>query len=75
MKRIDEIPVEDERAARLLSTLECVPIGNIAVRKAQEENRRLGIPNWYEIDGLLVSDQPPAGFQPSESSTTNGKQD
>ena len=27
-----------------------------AVQKAQEENRRLGIPNWYSIDGKIVSD-------------------
>ena len=27
-----------------------------AVQKTQEENRRLGIPNWYQIDGKIVSD-------------------
>lgn len=27
-----------------------------AVAKAQEENRRLGIPNWYQINGEIVSD-------------------
>lgn len=32
-------------------------IGNRAVHKAQEENRRLGIPNWYSIGGKIVSDQ------------------
>lgn len=32
-------------------------IANAAVRKAQEENRRLGIPNWYSINGVIVSDQ------------------
>ncbi len=31
-------------------------IGQEAVRKAQEENRRLGIPNWYMINGEIVSD-------------------
>lgn len=31
-------------------------IGNRAVRKAQEENRALGIPNWYSINGKIVSD-------------------
>jgi hypothetical protein len=31
-------------------------IANAAVHKAQEENRRLGIPNWYSIDGKIVSD-------------------
>ena len=31
-------------------------IANSAVHKAQEENRRLGIPNWYSIEGKIVSD-------------------
>lgn len=31
-------------------------IAQDAVAKAQEENRRLGIPNWYSIDGKIVSD-------------------
>lgn len=34
-----------------------VEIGNIAVQKAQAENRRLGIPNYYSINGKIVSDQ------------------
>jgi len=32
-------------------------IGNSAVEEAQEENRRRGIPNWYSINGTIVSDQ------------------
>lgn len=32
-------------------------IGNRAVHKAQEENRKLGIPNWYSINGKIISDQ------------------
>ncbi len=31
-------------------------IANAAVHKAQEENRALGIPNWYSIGGKIVSD-------------------
>ncbi len=31
-------------------------IANAAVHKAQEENRKLGIPNWYSIGGEIVSD-------------------
>lgn len=38
--------------------LEMQRTGNRAVRRAQAENRRLGIPNWYSINGVLVSDQP-----------------
>jgi hypothetical protein len=32
-------------------------IANAAVAKAQAENRALGIPNWYSINGRIVSDQ------------------
>ncbi|MFN7931367.1 MAG: hypothetical protein U0Y68_26240 [Blastocatellia bacterium] len=39
--------------------LEMQRLGNTAVRRAQAENRQLGIPNWYSINGVLVSDQPP----------------
>jgi hypothetical protein len=31
-------------------------IGNEAVREAQARNRQLGIPNWYSLNGKLVSD-------------------
>lgn len=41
----------------LLKAAELQRIGNRAVRKAQEENRKLGIPNWYSIDGVIISDQ------------------
>jgi hypothetical protein len=32
-------------------------IFSTAVIKAQEENRLLGIPNWYSINGKIISDQ------------------
>ena len=38
--------------------LEFQRIGNIAVRKAQEENRRLGIPNVYGRDGKIIYEMP-----------------
>lgn len=41
----------------LLKASELQRIGNRAVKKAQEENRKLGIPNWYEIGGVIISDQ------------------
>ena len=31
-------------------------IATEAVQKAQAENRRLGLPNWYSINGHIVSD-------------------
>ena len=33
-------------------------IGNRAVHQAQEENRRLGIPNVYSINGILYYELP-----------------
>lgn len=38
--------------------LEFQRIGNIAVRKTQEENRRLGIPNVYGRDGKIYYEMP-----------------
>lgn len=32
---------------------EIVRIGNAGVRRAQEESRRLGVPNVYSIHGIL----------------------
>jgi hypothetical protein len=37
---------------------ELIRIGNRGVRKAQEENRRLGIPNVYSINGILYYELP-----------------
>ena len=33
-------------------------IGNRAVKKAQEENRRKGIPNVYSINGKIIFELP-----------------
>jgi hypothetical protein len=61
MSRVDEQLeadlVSQENAKHLLRVLEIQRIADIAVKEAQEENRRLGIPNYYEIDGRIVSDQ------------------
>ncbi len=38
--------------------LEFLKIGNEAVRKAREENRRLGIPNVFSVDGRLCWELP-----------------
>lgn len=45
------------KAEILQKAAELQRIGNRAVQKAQEENRKLGIPNWYSIGGVIVSDQ------------------
>ena len=40
----------------LRNMMDDLRLANAAVHEAQEENRRLGIPNWYSIDGKIVSD-------------------
>ena len=40
----------------LRKSIEFQRIGNRAVHRAQEENRKLGIPNFYSIGGRIVSD-------------------
>jgi hypothetical protein len=39
-------------------TMEIVRIGNKAVRRAQEENRRLGLPNIYSRNNKLIYEMP-----------------
>lgn len=45
-----EVSQHEEWAAEILR------VGNRAVREAQAQNRALGIPNWYLLNGRLVSD-------------------
>jgi hypothetical protein len=45
-------PEQEHWSAKLIR------IGNLAVREAQARNRELGIPNWYSLNGKLVSDAP-----------------
>ena len=47
--------LKPETYERLLE-FEC--IGNRAVRQAQEENRRLGLPNIYSRNGKIVYEMP-----------------
>ncbi len=44
------------REKTLRKAIEYQRIGNAAVHKAQEENRRLGVPNWYSINGKIVNE-------------------
>ena len=39
-------------------TMEIIRIGNRAVRKAQEENHRLGLPNIYSRNGKIIYEMP-----------------
>ncbi|WP_028996565.1 hypothetical protein [Azohydromonas australica] len=47
-------------------------IGNQAVREAQARNRALGIPNWYSLNGRLVSD---AGVTRGSATVSTPRQD
>ena len=51
--RQDELSPETYKRAR-----EMLRIGNRAVKKAQEENRKKGIPNVYDINGHLYYELP-----------------
>lgn len=56
-KKLEKNSSVSEETLRELAKIQ--RIGNAAIHKAQEENRRLGIPNWYSIGGKIVSDQSP----------------
>lgn len=59
------------RDETLREMIEFQRVGNRAVHKAQEENRRLGIPNWYSIGGKIVSDQEISNDVSPEASAEN----
>jgi hypothetical protein len=44
------------RESTLRNSIWNLRIAQDAVQKAQEETRRLGIPNWYQINGEIISD-------------------
>ena len=47
--------------------IEFARIGNRAVRKAQEESRRLGVPNVYEINGTIYYERPDGTLSTSDT--------
>jgi hypothetical protein len=53
MKKVNKISAET-----LEKHLNFQRIGNIAVKKAQEENRRLGLPNVYSRNGKIIFEMP-----------------
>lgn len=53
MTRASSIPYDT-----LVRLEEIVTIGRRAVREAQEESRKLGIPNVYSINGFLYYELP-----------------
>jgi len=45
---------ESQLSAETYETIDqIVRIGNVAVAKAQEESRRMGVPNVYSINGQI----------------------
>lgn len=46
------------KSETLRRSLEFERIGNNAVRRAQEENHRLGLPNIYSRNGKLIYEMP-----------------
>jgi len=48
-----ESVISDETLREMLKNQR---VANAAVHKAQEENRRLGVPNWYSINGVIVNE-------------------
>jgi hypothetical protein len=53
MKKESKISLETYR-----QTMEIVRIGNEAVRRAQAENHKLGLPNIYSRDKKLIYEMP-----------------
>ena len=52
---------------------EVVRIGNDAVRAAQEESRRLGVPNVYSINGILYYELPSGELSRTDPYVDPGK--
>ena len=47
-------------------TDEFIRIGSLGVRRAQEESRRLGVPNVYSINGILYYELPNGELSPED---------
>ncbi len=52
---MDDSGIDPETLAQMEELIE---IGQRAVRKAQEESRRLGVPNVYSINGIIYYELP-----------------
>jgi len=50
---------------------EVVRIGNRAVRQAQEENHRLGLPNIYSRNGKIIYEMPDGNIIIKETAQTD----
>lgn len=52
-------------------TMKMLRIGSDAVKKAQEENRRLGLPNVYSLNGKKIYQMPDGSVRDSYDFTKN----
>ena len=68
--RQDELSPETYKRAR-----EMLRIGNRAAKRAQEENRKKGIPNVYDINGHLYYELPNGELTREYPMPTNLKND
>ena len=57
-KAVHVVERMDDSQATAVSANQLVRIGSIAVSKAQDESRRLGVPNVYSINGRLYYETP-----------------
>ena len=66
----DERPISEETLRELI---ELQRVGNAAVRKAQQENRRRNVPSWYSIGGVIFSDQDISLNKPASESDESSR--
>ena len=65
--------IESQLSAETYATIDqIVRVGNIAVAKAQEESRRLKVPNVYSINGRIYYETPTGELSTSDP-YKNGK--
>ena len=65
---------ESQLSAENYETIDyIVRIGNVAVAKAQEESRRMGVPNVYSINGRIYYETPTGVLSATDPYTNSSK--
>ncbi len=65
---------ESQLSAETYETIDhIVRIGNVAVAKAQEESRRMGVPNVYSINGRIYYETPTGELTATDPYTNGSK--
>lgn len=65
----------EKKIKNLLQVQEFLRIGNRAVKKAQDENRKKGIPNVYDFNGHLYYELPNGELTKTDPLLRTDKQD